>query len=187
MAAIASEAEVSPPTVFNYFGSKENILSALIFEGAARERARHLSSPRKTGCPFAEVVGELLCDCTENTMQIAGKRVWRYAEAANIRRPNSEFERQFVRSDSELVKLIATYLGDYDLTLRNGAEPDPDFLAYLFFDRWTARYFAYIKDDAMPIEAHKEALCRDAETMVSLLFDDDFAAHSPLKKAEAAQ
>ena len=42
MTEIAAAAEVSAPTVFNYFGSKDGILIAMISEGtrAARERDR---------------------------------------------------------------------------------------------------------------------------------------------------
>lgn len=182
MADIAHETGVSPPTVSNYFGSKDNILSALIFEGAESARAHHIRWPRKAGCGFATVLGDLLCDFTRKTMRIAGKRVWRYAEAVNIRRPNSEFEKQFAYSDSELLRLIASVLDDYDIVLRNGEAPDAGFLAKILFDRWTSRYFAYIKDDQMTMDAHKAAVRGDVEAIVELLFDDDFAAASPLKQ-----
>ncbi|MCA0869436.1 TetR/AcrR family transcriptional regulator [Seohaeicola saemankumensis] len=185
IAEIAEDCGVSPPTVFNYFGSKENILSALIFEGTERERAQHLQSPRKTGIPFAEAIGGLLYECTENTMQIAGKRVWRYAEAANIRRPNSEFEKLFSYSDAELCKLIETYLSDYAIVLRSGQSPDNALLARLFYNHWTALYFAYIKDDPMPLDRHKRDIMADVSGIVDMLFDDEFAASSPLKPKAA--
>ena len=183
MAAIATEAEVSPPTVFNYFGSKENILSALIFEGTERERSKHLSMARKTNCSFADVLGTLMVECTENTMGIAGKRVWWYAEAANIRHPNTEFEKQFSHSDRELRNLFAAFLNDYDVVMRNREPMDARFLANMFFDRWTARYFSYIKAEDMTLESHAEDLRNDACQLVSLLFDDDFASDSPLRPA----
>lgn len=187
VAAIAEKAEVSPPTVFNYFGTKENILSALIFEGTEQERRRHLNTPRKTDCEFSAVLGDLLCEFTQNTMRIAGKRVWRYAEAANIRRPGTDFERQFSFSDAELVNLVVAFLSDYDIVLRNGEAPDCHFLGSLLFDRWTARYLEYIKDDPMPLEDHFARLRSDVVAMVSLLFDDAFAMKSPFKKQKAAQ
>ncbi|GAB4288832.1 MAG: hypothetical protein Kow0058_08400 [Roseovarius sp.] len=187
LADIAHETGVSPPTVANYFGSKENILSALIFEGTEDARTRHLQSPRRTGCPFAEVMATLLCECTENTMRVAGKRIWRYAEAAAIRRPGSEFQRRFARNDAALHQLIATVLGDYDIVLRNGRPPDAEFLAMIFFDRWTARYLAFIKDETMTMETHAAQMRADAAALVSLLFDDRFAATSPLKPQAAPQ
>ncbi len=186
MAEIAQEAGVSPPTVFNYFGSKENILSALIFEGTEHERTAHLKMPRKTNRPFADVLGDLFSEFSVNTLRIAGKRVWRYAEAANIRRPNSDFEKKFRHSDAELARLVFAVMGDYDMVLRNGETPDPEFLGSLFFDRWTALYFSFIKDDNMPMETHEAEIRRDVGNMVALLFDETFAESSPLKAERAA-
>lgn len=181
LADIAHETGVSPPTVANYFGSKENILSALIFEGTEAARIRHLHAPRPTGCHFAEVMATLLCEFTENTMRVAGKRIWRYAEAASIRRHGSDFQRRFARNDAALHRLIATVLDDYDIVLRNGSPPDPGFLATIFFDRWTALYLAYIKDESMSMETHAAQIRADVARLVGLLFDDGFAASSPLK------
>ncbi len=187
IAAIASMAGISPPTVFNYFGSKENILHALIFEGTQQKRMDHMNLPRKTGNSFSEVMGDFLCAITEKTLQIAGKRVWRYAEAANIHRPDSEFGRQFTYSDSELVNLVRRFMNDYDIVLSRGGKDDLDLVAQLFFDRWTARYFEFIKDDPMTLEAHYRALRQDVDTMVALFFDDTFVAGSPLANTEAVE
>lgn len=184
LADIAKDIGVSPPTIANYFGSKENILISLVVEGAEHERAKHLKHPRRTGCDFAEVLGDLFCEISERTMRIAGKRIWRYGEATSIRRPGGEFERRFSQSDTELLNLITTVLGDYEIVLRSGGVPDVGFLARMFLDRWTARYLAYIKDDDMEMEAHKSALRADAVAMVGLLFDEGFAAGSTLKKKD---
>lgn len=182
MTGIAEAAGISPPTVFNYFGSKDNILSALLFEGTARERVQHLAKPRQSGRPFAEILGDLMCEITQNTMRIAGKRVWRYAESANIRRTGTEFHQQFEQSDRALLDLIEAYLRDYALVLRSGAAPDHRFLAQLIYDRWTARYFDYIKNDSMTLEQHLDDLRGDARAMVALIFDDAFARSAPLKQ-----
>ncbi len=187
MAEIADAARVTPPTVFNYFGSKENILTALLLEGAAAERRQHWARPKQTGCHFAVILGDMLCDISVNTMRIAGKRVWRYAESANIRKAASEFQQLFSTSDQELLKLITGYLAAYDLVLRNGDTPDTEFLGQVIYDRWTARYFDYIKDDAMPMDDHLTGLRTDARALVALLFDDAFAQSSPLKQAAFAQ
>lgn len=187
VAAIAERANVSPPTVFNYFGSKENILSALIFEGTESKRIAHMNQPRRTGVPFAEVMHAFLRELTANTLQIAGKRVWRYAEATHIRRPETEFGRRFAQSDAELVALIDAFLNDYAIVLRGGTTEDAALVGRMFFDRWTARYFAFIRDDKMTMDTHVADLRADVNRMVTLLFDDAFAARSPLKNKEAAE
>lgn len=187
MAQIASAAQVSTPTVFNYFGSKENMLSALLFEGATR--ARHLASgkPRRTGTPFAELLADLLCDITASTMNIAGKRVWRYAESAHIRHTGSEFHHAFAASDRALLRLINDFVAAYACALRSGAPADPRFLGQLFYDCWSARYFDFIKDNTMPLETHTARLRADTRLLVDLLFDPRFAETSPLATATAAE
>ena len=93
IAAIAEEAGVSAPTVFNYFGSKDNLLSCLIFEGAETSRRRWDKITYSADDNLLETLTNFLCDVSEKTIRIAGKRVWRYAEAANIRRPNTDLRR----------------------------------------------------------------------------------------------
>ena len=105
----------------------------------------------------------------------------------NIRRTNTEFQRQFAESDHALLCLIRDYLGDYDIVLRSKAKPDCDFLAQLFFDRWTARYLEFIKDDEMGPEEHFHLLRGDAAAMVDLLFDDRFARCAVLKTMEPTE
>lgn len=185
MAGIAKAAGVSPPTVFNYFGSKDNVLSALLFEGTARVRRHDLAQPRKTGQPFADLLGDMLCEITESTMRIAGKRVWRYAESTNIRRANSSFQSEFKSSDDKLLRLVCAYLDDYALVMRAHIVPDPALLGQVFFDRWSGRYFEFIKDDPMPLETHLAAVRADTRALVELLFEDAFARSSPLKERGA--
>ncbi len=176
MAAIADAAGVSPPTVFNYFGSKDNLLSSLIFEGAAASRKRWRDDHKRQDKNLLDALTGFLGDVSDHTIRIAGKRVWRYAEAANIRHPNTPFEQQFVRLDNALTEELARFLNHRQLVLRNSQEPDCFFLAQLFFDRWNARYLDYIKNDAMTLPDHIDLIARDVAEMVSLLFHDDCIA-----------
>ena len=124
---------------------------------------------------------------TDKKMAIAGKRIWRYAEAANIRRVGTDFQKRFDRVDRALRVLIVSFLDAYDITLLNAAEPDTNLLANLIFDRWTAHYFEYIKEDDMTKTTHCEQLRADARALVDLIFAPDFARRSPLKPRVAAE
>lgn len=173
VAAIADAAGVSTPTVFNYFGSKDNLLSCLIFEGAETSRKRWDGVVYNGDSNLLESLTTFLCDVSDKTIQIAGKRVWRYAEAANIRRPNTDFEQRFALLDASMLSELARLVASFPLVMRNGQKPAPEFLASLFFDRWTAHYMDFIKDDTMTLAAHRDRLSRDIAMMVSLLFEDD--------------
>jgi hypothetical protein len=72
-----------------------------------------------------------------------------------------------------------------NLELRSGQDPDPAFLADLFFDRWTAQYLNFIKKDEMKLETHLGLLGADIEAMVALLFTDDCAQQPTLTLAKA--
>jgi AcrR family transcriptional regulator len=181
VAMIANEVGVSTPTIFNYFGTKNNILAALIFEGAAKARATNKLFPRRTNGSFAQAVTELLSWITENTIKIAGKRIWRYAEATNIRRPNSEFEQQFAIVDRALVHEISKFISDYNVKLLNGSETDDAFLARLLFDRWSVRYLEFIKEDSMSLEDHAKVLEQDIDKLLNLILDATFARNPTLK------
>lgn len=183
VAAIAEEAGVSAPTVFNYFGSKDNLLSCLIFEGAETSRKRWDAITYDPEDNLLETLTTFLSEVSEKTIRIAGKRVWRYAEAANIRRPNTDFEQRFASLDSKLVEELARLFAAFPLVMRNGAVPDPVFLANLFFDRWTAHYMEFIKNDKMTLATHRKRLERDVAQMVSLLFDDRLAEPAAARTA----
>ncbi|MFC6762512.1 TetR/AcrR family transcriptional regulator [Sulfitobacter porphyrae] len=49
IADIAEACDVSAPTIFNYFGSKDGILVALVEEGTQRKRERGSRRPRLEG------------------------------------------------------------------------------------------------------------------------------------------
>ncbi|MCB1367769.1 MAG: hypothetical protein KDK00_08405, partial [Rhodobacteraceae bacterium] len=158
-------------------------LSCLIFEGAETSRKRWDAITYDPEDNLLETLTTFLSEVSEKTIRIAGKRVWRYAEAANIRRPNTDFEQRFASLDSKLVEELARLFAAFPLVMRNGAVPDPVFLANLFFDRWTAHYMEFIKNDKMTLATHRKRLERDVAQMVSLLFDDRLAEPAAARTA----
>jgi len=173
MAMIADTADVSAPTVFNYFGSKDNLLNSLIFEEARKTRKRWAELPVDKDAPLAQSLTRFLGEVSENTIKIAAKRVWRYAESSIIRRPNTEFEQKFTELDDEMIAALARFLAARDLKMRAGTLPDPTFLARMFFDRWTAHYLLFIKQDTLSLARHIKDLRADIDLMCALLFIDN--------------
>jgi len=176
MAEIAEAAEVSPPTVFNYFGNKDGILIAMIADGAAEARRTDTALRPRTDAAFDVIVIDMLTQVAARTLDIASKRVWRYAEAASIRHPTTELSRKYELVNKALLGSLEEYLGLYALTLRSGEPADIPLLARMIYDIWTGAYLELLRDQTMDLAAHRAALVTRLAPLLRLLFAPAFCA-----------
>lgn len=185
MADIAAAAGISSPTVFNYFGSKDGVLLALISEGImqAREQDRDLHWHDNTD--LGTLILKLFVRISARTLEIAGKRVWRYAESAAIRHPETELASQYARISADLVEVIADFFDSLDLRLRAQTPPVPLFLAQLFHDVWMPCFLCLITTEEQTLADHEAILHARIMPLVQMLFDDASIA-SPRRKGRAA-
>lgn len=185
MADIAVAADVSAPTVFNYFGSKDGILIAMITEGTTEARESDRTLHWRDEADLCELLTDLFLRVSGRTLDIAGKRVWRYAEAASIRHPDADLSRQYSAVSEALVEVIADFFAELDLTTRAGQDCPPAYLSRLFHDIWMPCFIRLITDEGMTLADHERALRERIKTLVTLVFTDDSAAH-PRRKGPTA-
>ena len=186
MAEIADAVEVSPPTIFNYFGNKDGILIALVTEGTSRGRVSKWAEMPVTNGDFRAILLDLFANFSADTLEIAGKRIWRYAEAATIRHPTTELARSYETLDAELRRWLAGFFDLYDVRLRSGERPDPALLARIFHDVWNAAFFELIKDESMTLARHRDTIEARLEPLASMLFTDAFLTEPTLKSPEVS-
>lgn len=184
MGDIAEAANVSPPTVFNYFGNKDGIIIALISEGSRKAIAQDVALTTRTDDDFRAILLHSLTSISTGTLGIASKRVWRYSEAAAIRHPNTELAQEYIVVEQDLKRALKNFIGQYDLSLRAGGDVDPDYIADLIYTLWNAEFFALIKDEKMDIPTHAERLSAAIYPLITLLFDDAFLASPVLKSTK---
>ncbi len=177
MAEIAAAADISAPTVFNYFGSKDGILIAMITEGTTEARETDRPLHWRDRANLCELLTDLFLRVSDRTLEIAGKRVWRYAEAASIRHPDADLSRQYSAVSDALVEVIAEFFAELDLTTRAGLDCPPAYLSKLFHDIWMPCFIRLITDEEMTLADHERALRGRFKTLVTLIFTDDCAAH----------
>lgn len=173
MAAIAANVGVSTPTVFNYFGTRDELLLAIILDGHVRAIESNRRIPIRSGKGLAADLTDLLTRFTKYSMQIFNKPVWRYADSAAIRQPKSEFVQRYAQIDEVLREEIETVLRDQPRETRRGGGFDTAALAAIIYNHWNAHYIAFIKDDDMSIETHLEALLPQVRELLSLVFADE--------------
>lgn len=183
MADIAAAAGVSPPTVFNYFGSKDGILIAMITEGTTEARESDRALHLRAGTDLADLITGLFLRVSTRTLQIAGKRVWRYAEAAAIRHPDADLARQYAAVSAALVDVVTDFFSELSLTSRAGTDCAPRWLAQIFHDVWMPCFIRLITQDAETLADHEAALRARFLPLVRLIFTPDCTAH-PFQKAK---
>lgn len=185
MADIAAASVISPPTVFNYFGSKDGILIALITEGttAAREEDRGLYWEEATD--LATLIVKLFQRISSRTLEIADKRVWRYAEAAAIRHPETELARQYERVSSALVGVVTDFFAGLDLRLQSGEACSTTYLGQLFHDIWMPCFIRLITVENQSLAEHEVMLRARIQPLVSALFEAS-TAQTPRRKGSVA-
>jgi len=185
MADIAAASVISPPTVFNYFGSKDGILIALITEGtsAAREGDRDLHWEEATD--LATLIVNLFQRVSARTLDIADKRVWRYAEAAAIRHPETELARQYEQVSSALVGVVTDFFASLDLRLQTGEACSPPYLGQVFHDIWMPCFIRLITVESQSLAEHETMLNARIRPLVSALFEAS-SAQTPRRKGSFA-
>ncbi|MCD2174836.1 TetR/AcrR family transcriptional regulator [Rhizobium sp. C4] len=181
MADIAATAGISTPTVFNYFGSKDGVLIALISEGtmAAREEDRHLHWADDTD--LGTLILNLFVRVSGRTLEIADKRVWRYAESAPMRHPETELASQYGNITEALISVVADFFGGLELKTRSGTTATPDFFARLFHDVWAPCFFSLITNADQTLAEHEAELRTRILPLVEMIFDDASISH-PIRK-----
>ncbi|MDR7124545.1 helix-turn-helix domain-containing protein [Pseudotabrizicola sp. 4114] len=183
MAEIAAAAGISAPTVFNYFGSKDGILIAIIAEGTLNARESDRPLHWREGVDLAGLITELFVRVSTRTLEIAGKRVWRHAEAAVIRHPEAEFSQQYAAVSAALIDVVTDFFTDLSLTTRAGTDCAPRWLAGLFHDIWMPCFIRLITDDSETLTDHEATLRAQFLPLVGLIFTEDCAAR-PHRKAK---
>lgn len=185
MAEIAAAAEVSAPTVFNYFGSKDGILIAMISEGTREARERDKGLHWRDGADLITLIVDLFLRVSSRTLDVAGKRVWRYAEAAAIRHPDTTLSREYRNVSNALQVFLAEFLSELDLQTQSGRECPPDFLAALLIDRWMPCFVQLITCEEQTLSEHKVLLQAQFSPLIGLIFTDA-SVNRPRRKASPA-
>lgn len=171
MSAIAAEAGVSTPTVFNYFGSRDELLLAIIFQGHEEAVEDFRRGVKRTFPTLSDDLCELLSGFTKRSLEIFNKPVWRYADSTAIRHPNSEFVQRYSQIDLTLTNTIEDVLKAHALKTRRGKNADSAALATIIYNHWNNRYMAFIKDDNMSLETHLDTLLPEIRELLDLIFE----------------
>lgn len=163
---IAASASVSPPTVFNYFGNKQEILFALV----ERAHRRGVDEARVQMATFDNAI-DALCNLhaaiTQRELEALPASIWR--ELMNFSF-NTSVSAVMLALHQHLAREIAALLRELQDRGMLDASFDADFVAE-FLNDYSALLFArLVQQDSPDCQAHAIQIRRVAEVVFSGLY-----------------
>lgn len=156
MEQIARSAAVSVPTVFAYFGSKQEILLEKLREAdhraisAARRRIPELDDPIDTICYFERCL-------TEFAFEVLSPTLWReiLPQVLPLLGPDqSTLPAPYKRVNDALVREIAVLLGELRALGKLRADLDVDYAAFMLNDYGHLQLLRLCRNEQMDLERY---------------------------------
>ena len=169
MEAIASAAEVSVGTIYNYYRNKGDILVAIVsmeVNEVLNAGRGVVATPPKN---VAHAIDTLIGIYIDHSLIYLSKEMWRQAMATSTQQPDSPFGKTYTALDRGLAgqtcELVAQLrsrgLVRQDVDIRSAGE--------IVFNNMNMMFVEFVKDEAMPIAALREALRRQNKILVDAM------------------
>jgi AcrR family transcriptional regulator len=178
---IARAARVSPGTIYNYFLTKANILTALAVRHARQSlpaRRALIRNPPDDPLAAVQAFEKLLADQALKTL---GRECWRVIFAAPYSQPASRLHRAGIVFNRLIFRHYVQMLAGFQNRGAIAADVDIKELADLFTAIGTLHFGRFISSDAMTVMELKTAI----EKHVSLIFSGLLLAEKTSRRDEA--
>lgn len=173
MAAIADNAEVSTPTVFNYFKTKEELLLALVLQVHHETREKVEDFRPKASAGRVDTISEFLQMYTRKSLESISRKTWRHVESTRIRMPGSDFVKNYDALATEMLSDFQQFLVLTLASERIGMTSNLPVLAKIIFNHWSALFVELVRDESLTIENHVKQLKDDLTALIETIKIDD--------------
>lgn len=151
MEAIATRAEVSAGTIYNYYQNKGDLLVAIVAMEVHEVLAAgdRLMARKLPGAIRA--VEKLFAIYLEHSLVYLSKEMWRAAMATSTQQPASRFGLIYRELDRQLGEQVVGLIER--LRLAEALRPDTDAVAVgqVLFNNMNMMFVSFVKDEDMPI------------------------------------
>jgi AcrR family transcriptional regulator len=168
--AIAAEADLSPMTVFNYYGSKGGLLLSLVAE-SDRHLVKKINAVLETRFQdFGAAITAFSLTIIDHGFSYLDRRCWGNVWATAILEGNSTFGRGFFALERELVRLLSLLLDRLktDGLLDRGV--DSALAANVIYNVHNARFIEYAANSDIA-RSEIEAVIRNEMKFVAKLVE----------------
>jgi AcrR family transcriptional regulator len=164
---IAAEAMVSPATVYNYYGTKGEVLLAIVAHGeeGTRERLDEITALAKTLDP-SELIPQIICNNMQDTLTHVPRSLWGHVVAYIATTKDPDVAPRYLSTISEpLTHAIHLALNQY-LTLGKINKIDTEHFASILTRLERNHFLGYLYMKTMTLESLLAGLTKDVSMLM---------------------
>lgn len=150
--SIAAEAELSAVTIYNYYGTKANLLLELVRESDVRLLAQLRVLTDDLPEEMIDAVAEFGRIMRHHAMTYLAKRTWREVLAASILQGGTQFGTTYRELDHALTDVMAKLVLSYQRRGTLCRKIDARAFADTLYEMQNIRFFLFISDDTQDEE-----------------------------------
>ncbi len=166
---MAEMAEVSPGTVYNYYGSKGDILFATVAmeveEVLAAGDVIVADPPPGAAAALIALIGSYY----DHSQEYLSKEMWRTAFALSVEAPQTPNGARFSKLDAALSAQVVALIARLQARGEVAAHLDAQALGEVMFNNLNAMFMEFVKDDAMTLDHLKAQVARQTAPIAALI------------------
>lgn len=166
---LAEAAEVAVGTVYNYYGTKGDILMAIVameVEAVLDAGAAVVADPPRGA---ERALTALIWVYYDHSLEWLSKDMWRAAMAISIEAPETPNGRRWTELDARLCAQVGALIGALQRRGEVAAGLDAAALGELVFNNLNMMFVEFIKDDAMTLDSLKALVARQVAPLARVL------------------
>ena len=166
---LAEAAEVSVGTVYNYYGSKGDILIATVameVEEVLEEGRQILAAP-PAGVEAALLA--LIFGYYDHSLHYLSKEMWRSAMALSIEAPGTPEGRRYTALDRRLCAQVTDMIAALQARGDVRADLDSAPLGELIFNNLNMMFIEFVKDEAMTLPRLRAAVAAQTRPLARMI------------------
>jgi AcrR family transcriptional regulator len=166
---IAAAAEVSVGTFYNYFGTKGDVLLAIVtleVEEVLMAGEALLANPP---CDVATALTNLIDGYLDHSLVYLSKEMWRTAMAITIEHPDTPFSARYTQLDAILTDQICTLIAALQCHGHARRDIDAQTIGEVLFNNLNMMFIEFVKNEPMPLATLQASVARQTAPLAALL------------------
>ncbi len=166
MEEIAAEAEVSVGTLYNYFSSKGDLLTAIVARAVDKmvdEGAALVEAPPKS---VEAAINGLLFSYLDQCLDHLSREMWGRAMAQSITQPQSLSGRRYNALDTKILDQVCRMLERLHALGRLRESVVPRDVGEMFFHSMNNQFYDLARYEDMSLEDYKQAVARQNKALL---------------------